>query len=193
MGEVVSLKGVGSPGLPKWSWCVPAGLSHSSMPIVAQCTTQDGLRFLPTNIAPPKGYRSVRLQYVELLPSEEEMDLAESVWAWMTHSWKARPSDEKIARSIGLLHDLLATARFAPISVVPCLAAEREMPESTLYRGRSVHVRVHKLARPFTAWITSFENPVELVSLDCPGGPRRFLADWTCLMEDGSIPQGLAP
>jgi hypothetical protein len=193
MGELISLKGVGSSGMPKWSWCIPAGLSPECMPVVVQCMTQDGLRFLPTNIAAPREYRNVRLEYVELLPSEGEISLAESMWAWLTSSWQAKPDAEKIVKAIGVLHDLLATARFVSMSVAPCLPADHDMPESALFFGRSVHVRVRGLARPVTAWITSFEDPVELVSLDCPGGPRRFLADWSCLREDGTLPEGRAP
>lgn len=193
MGDLISLRGVGAPGLPNWSWCVPAGLSPMGMPVVVQCMTQDGLRFLPTNIAAPREYRNVRLEYVELLPSEGEIRLAENLWAWLTSSWQATPGAEKITKAIGVLHDLLATSRFTAISAVPCLTGEHDMPESTLFLGRSVHVRVRGLARPVTAWITSCDDPVELVSLDCPGGPRLFLADWACLMEDGTLPQGLAP
>ena len=192
MGNLISLRGVGAPGMPNWSWCVPAGLSEGIKHVVVQCMTQDGLRFLPTSIAAPREYRNVRLEYVELLPSEGEISLAESMWAWLTSSWQARPSAEKITRTIGVLHDLLATARFIPTTVVPCLTADRDMSESALFFGRSVQVRVRGQARPVTAWITSFEDPVELVSLDCPGGPRRFMADWACLMEDGTLPGGLA-
>lgn len=193
MGDLISLKGVGAPGLPNWSWCVPAGLSPWHMPVVVQCITQVGLRFLPTNIAASREYRDVRLEYVELLPSEDEISLAENMWAWLTSSWQAAPSAEKITKAIGVLHDLLATARFVPMSVAPCLPADHDMPESALFFGRSVHLRVRGFARPVTAWITSFEDPVELVSIDFPGGPRRFLADWSCLMEDGTLPEGLAP
>lgn len=193
MGDLISLKGVGAPGLPNWSWCVPAWLSPGRMPVVVQCITQDGLRFLPTNIAAPREYRDVRLDYVELLPSEDEISLAENLWAWLTSSWQAKPGAEKIVKSIGVLHDLLATARFVSMSVAPCLPAEHDMPESALFLGRSVHVRVNGLARLVTAWITSCDDPVELVSLDCPGGPRRFLADWSCLIEDGTLPKSLAP
>ena len=163
------------------------------MPVVVQCMTQHGLRFLPTNIAAPREYRDVRLEYVELLPSENEISIAEDLWAWLTSAWQAKPDAEKIVKAIGVLNDLLATARFVSMSVVPCLPAEHDMPESALFLGRSVHVRVGGLARLVTAWITSCDDPVELVSLDCPGGPRRFLADRSCLMEDGTLPEGLAP
>lgn len=193
MGDLISLKGIGAPGLPNWSWCVPAGLSHGRMPVVVQCITQDGLRFLPTDIAAPREYRNVRLEYVELLPSEDEISLAENVWAWLTSSWQTTPGAEKITKAIGVLHNLLATARFVPMSVAPCLPADHEMPESALFLGRSVYVRVRGFARPVTAWITSCEDPVELVSLDCLGGPRRFLANWSCLIEDGTLPEDLAP
>lgn len=193
MGDLITVKGVGAPGLPTWSWCVPAGLSHVDLPVVVQCMTENGLKFLPTNIAAPRAYQNVRLEYVELLPSEEEISLAENLWAWLTISWQARPVAEKIAKTIYVLNDLLATARFVPMSVVPCRLSEHAMPESALFFGRSVHVRVSGVARSVTAWITSCDDPVELVSLDCPGGPRRFLADWGCLMEDGTLPHDLAP
>lgn len=188
MGDLISLRGVGAPGVPNWSWCVPAGLSHGPLPVAVQCITPEGLRFLPTNIAAPAQYQKVRLDYVVLLPSEDEISLAENLWAWLTSSWQATASADMMNKAIGELHDLLATARFIPISVVPCLTPDHGMPESALYFGRSVYVRVRGLARPVTAWITSFEDPV-----DCPGGPRRFLADWTCLVEDGSLRQILAP
>lgn len=125
MGDLISLKGVGAPGLPDWSWCVPAGLSPGRMPVVVQCITQDGLRFLPTNIAAPREYRDVRLEYVELLPSENEISIAEDLWAWLTSAWQAKRDAEKIVKAIGVLNDLLATARFVSMSVVPCLPAQQ--------------------------------------------------------------------
>jgi hypothetical protein len=188
MGVVISIKGVGAPGRPDWSWCIPGGHLHDR--IVVQCMTQAGPSFLPTSIAAPTEYRHLQVDYVELPPSDDEVELAEDIWAWLTNSWAAAPSATEIAEAIRVLHDLLATARFVPISVERCLKADHEMPESALYLGRSVHVRVRGVSCPVTAWITTCEDPVQLVSLDFPGTPRRFFAEWSCLMEDGTLRQG---
>jgi hypothetical protein len=151
MVDLISPKGVGAPGLPNWSWCVPAGLSPERMPVVVQCMTQDGLRFLPTSIAAPRECRDGRLEHVELLPSENDINIAEDLWAWLTSAWQAKPDAERIVKAIGVPDDLLATARFVSMSVVPCLPAEHDIPESALFLGRSVQVRVGGLARVVTA------------------------------------------
>lgn len=114
MVDLISLKGVGAPGLPNWSWCVPAGLSPERMPVVVQCMTQDGLRFLPTSIAAPRECRDGRLEHVELLPSENDINIAEDLWAWLTSSWQAKPDAERIVKAIGVLNDLLAAASSRP-------------------------------------------------------------------------------
>ena len=189
MGKVVSIKGVGVPGLRNWSWCVPAGRSVGRMPVVVYCITDDGPRFLPTNIAAPNDYRHKQVDYVELAPSASEILLAESIWAWLTSSWGPDASLGLVVKEVGLLHDVLAASRFLPISSVPCMAATPAIPESDLYLGRSVCVRPRGLPRSVMAWITSNEDPFELVCLDFAGMPRRFFADWDCLAEDGTFPE----
>ncbi|MFN8895422.1 MAG: hypothetical protein ACK5Y8_16985 [Betaproteobacteria bacterium] len=106
---------------------------------------------MPTNIAAPRECRDGRLEHVELLPSENEINIAEDLWAWLTSAWQAKPDAERIVKAIGVPNDLLATARFGSMSFVPCLPAEHDIPESALFLGRSVQVRVGGLARVVTA------------------------------------------
>lgn len=183
MGEVITMAALKRADDLKWSWCIPAGRSMQLKVVVVQVMSSVGRRFLPTRIAAPASYRTLPIDYVEMAPTEAEQELADSSLNWRMH--RAGSLDLfDMPEIVYSLHDMLAAARFLPVSELDCEPAAWSVPDSELYLGRSVLVRPCGSRVPITAWITYSEEHFELVCLDFEGQPRRFVADSKCLMDD---------
>jgi len=150
--------------------------------------TSDGMRVMPTRIPAPASYRHLKADQLELMPSAAEIVLAKSSWAWRLSRLRAPPDLTQEKETQDSLHDILAVSRYLPISEIEREPADRPIPETDTYLGRSVLVRPRGSGADVTAWVASAEDPLELVCLNLEGQPCRFAADRTCLMEDGTFP-----
>lgn len=183
MGQPITLAGIARTKAPRWSWCVPAGRAMSIKVTAVQVMADVGIRFMPTRIAAPDTYRTQQVPYLKLLPRSYERELWASSYGWRTHH-AGSPVLLGAPPIMMAVNDMAAAERFLPLSKLACEPADPPVPDSALYLGRSVLVRPCGSPAPVTAWITSQDEPFEMVCLDFGEQPRKFLADRTWLMED---------